>query len=143
MTRAEVIDAIESAGIAMEFVNFRVNNPETATREHAIADNGIASGVVLGEGRYSLDVLNFADIEGRVTVNGEETSSGPSTSIMGEDPVAGVLWAANELPKWGLHFKAGDFVVSGTVCVPLPVSAGDSAIVEFTGMGSLEATFVP
>jgi len=140
VTRADVIDAIDSVGIAMEFVNWRVTEPRT--REHAIADNGIAAGVVLGEQRFSVDDLDFSAIEGRVTVNGEETSSGKATSIMNEDPVAGIVWAANELPKWGMYLKAGQFIVSGTVCIPLPVSAGDSAEIEFTGMGSLQADFI-
>ena len=141
VSRAEVIEAIEGVGIAMEFVNFRVTEPRS--REHAIADNGIAAGVVLGRARYSLDDLDFSTIEGRVTVNGDESNNGMATSIMGEDPIAALVWAANELPKWGMHLKAGDFVVSGTVCVPLPVSAGDSAEIRFSGMGSLNASFVP
>lgn len=140
VTRADVIDAIDSVGIAMEFVNWRVTEPRT--REHAIADNGIAAGVVLGENRFSLDELDFSSIEGRVTVNGEQTSIGKATSIMNEDPIAGILWAANELPKWGMYLQAGQFIVSGTVCVPLPVSAGDSAEIQFTSMGSLRANFI-
>lgn len=140
VTREEVIDAIGSVGIAMEFVNWRVTEPRT--REHAIADNGIAAGVVLANARFDLEDLDFPNMSGTVTVNGEETSSGPTTSIMGEDPIAAMVWAANELPKWGMHLKAGDFVVSGTVCVPLPVSAGDKATISFDGMGSLSAEFV-
>lgn len=141
VTREEVIAAIDSVGIAMEFVNFRATQP--ATREHAIVDNGIAVGVVLADQRHDLATLDFANIEGEVTVNGGETNKGPATSIMGIDPIAGLLWAANELPKWGMHLKAGEFVVSGTVCVPLVVAAGDSATVAFTGMGSLQVDLVP
>jgi 2-keto-4-pentenoate hydratase len=125
----------------MEFVGFRTTLP--ATREHAIVDNGIAVGVVLADKRFNLANLNFADIDGRVTVNDDETNHGPTTSIMGEDPIAGLLWAANELPKWGMHLKAGEFVVSGTVCEPLLVSAGDNATIEFTGMGSLHVDLIP
>lgn len=141
VTREQVVDAIDNVGIAMEFVNWRVTEPRT--REHAIADNGIAAGVVLGENKFALDELDFTAIYGDVTVNGKESSSGSTTSIMGEDPLAGLIWAANELPKWGMHLKAGQFIVSGTVCVPLEVRAGDSAEVGFTGMGSIMATFVP
>ena len=140
VSREEVIAAIDRVGIAMEFVNWRVTEPRT--REHAIADNGIAAGVLLGERRFNLDDLDFANISGSVTVNGTEESTGKATSIMGEDPIAGLVWAANELPKWGMYLKAGDFVVSGTVCIPLLVSAGDSAEIKFTGMGALRATFI-
>lgn len=141
VSRADVIAAIDNVGIAMEFVNWRVKEPRT--REHAVADNGIAAGVVLGEKRFALEKLEFSAIEGRVTINGSETNSGKTTSIMGDDPLAALVWAANELPKWGMHLKAGDFIVSGTVCVPLPVVAGDRAEIEFTGMGTLRATFIP
>jgi 2-keto-4-pentenoate hydratase len=61
---------------------------------------------------------------------------------MGEDPLAALVWAANELPKYGMHLEAGDFVVSGTVCVPLRVGAGDTASIHFTSLGSLNAEFV-
>ena len=140
VTREQILDAIDSVGIAMEFVNWRAAEPRT--REHAIADNGIASGVILGGERHALDSIDFASVSGEVTVNDVESSTGPATSIMGEDPLAGLLWAANELPKWGMHLRAGDFVLSGTVCVPLPVTTGDTATVSFTGLGSISASFV-
>ena len=65
-----------------------------------------------------------------------------ATRIMGRDPIEGLVWAANELPKYSMHLEAGQFIVSGTVCPPLPVSAGDRASVAFTAMGSLNATLV-
>ena len=140
VSRDELLDAIEGVGIAMEFVNWRALEPRT--REHAIADNGIAAGVILGERRFDVRDLDFTQIEGSVTVNSAETSTGRATSIMGRDPVEGLLWAANELPKYGMHLRAGQFVVSGTVTLPLPVSAGDRARIAFTGMGSIDAMFV-
>jgi len=140
VTRAEVIDAIEGVGIAMEFVNWRALEPRT--REHAIADNGIASGVILAERRYDVRNLDFSAIDGSVTVNSAETSTGRSNSIMGKDPIEGLVWAANELPKYGMHLKAGQFIVSGTVTQPLPVSAGDRARIAFTGLGSVDALFI-
>ena len=80
---------------------------------------------------------------GGVTVNGTKESNGSTTSIMGEDPIAGLLWAANELPKWGMHLKAGEFVVSGTVCIPLAGKVPATVPrVAFTGMSALSATFV-
>lgn len=140
VSREEVIAAIDSVGVAMEFVNWRAAEPRT--REHAIADNGIASGVVLGRDRFAFEDVDLRQEVGRVVVNGSEASEGPATDIMGEDPLAALVWAANELPKWGMQLSAGDFVLSGTVCPPLPVTAGDSATVSFTGLGSVSAEFV-
>jgi 2-keto-4-pentenoate hydratase len=97
---------------------------------------------VLGAGRYSLQDIDFKQVSGHVVVNDGEESAGPTTSIMGQDPLAGLLWAANELPKWGMHLRAGDFVFSGTVCPPLEVRAGDSATVSFTNLGSLSVDLI-
>ena len=140
ITRAEVIDAIEGVGIAMEFVNWRALEPRT--REHAIVDNGIAAGVVLAARRYDVRDLDFTQIDGSVTVNSAETRTGRATSIMGRDPIEGLVWAANELPKYGMHLKAGQFVISGTVTETLPVADGDTANIAFTGLGSITAMFV-
>ena len=140
VTMDELIAAIDSVGVGMEFVNWRLTEP--GTREHAVLDNGIAVGVVLGAERHALEDVDLNAQVGRVEVNGSESSEGPATSLMGEGPLAAMLWAANELPKWGMHFEAGQFVFSGTVCTPLPVSAGDSATVSFTDLGSVSATFV-
>jgi len=140
VSREEVIEAIEGAGIAMEVVNWRALEPRT--REHAIVDNGIAAGVILAERRYDVRELDFSAIDGSVTVNSADTSTGRATTIMGKDPVEGLVWAANELPKYGMYLRAGQFVVSGTVTAPLPVAAGDRARIAFTGLGSLDALFV-
>ena len=140
VTQEELIAAIDAVGIGMEFVAWRMTSP--FTREHAIIDNGIAAGAVLGADRYRLKDIDFTTVMGRVVVNNNEKSEGAATSIMGQDPVAGLLWAANELPKWGMHLRAGDFIFSGTVCPPLPVKAGDSATVSFTNLGSVSVDFV-
>ena len=140
VTREELIDAVESVGVGMEFVNWRLAEP--GTREHAVVDNGIAVGVVLGARRYPLDAVEFDGMVGRVEVDGKGASEGSASVLMGEGPIEAMLWAANELPKWGMQFRAGQFVFSGTVCPPLPVSAGDRATVSFTGLGSVSAEFV-
>ena len=140
VTRDDVIKATAAIGIAMEFVNWRVVEPRT--RAHAIADNGIASGVILGEGRFDLADVDFKAMNGTVIVNGDESSTGPATSIMGVDPIEGMVWAANEMILRGRYLRAGEFVVSGTVTPPLPVTTGDAAKIRFDGLGSIEATFV-
>jgi len=136
----DVAAAVESVGAAMEFVSGRLTMPHE--REHAIADNVYGAGVVLGDERFQLDDVDFAAETGQVEVNGEIIEQGPATSIMGSDPFAALVWIANELPKWGMQLRAGDFVVTGTVCVPPPVKAGDHARVIFTNLGTVSVDFV-
>jgi 2-keto-4-pentenoate hydratase len=140
ITAEEVADAVEAVGIAMEFVSGRLTQPHE--REHAVADNVYGAGVVLGAERFELDDIDFTEEIGQVDVNGEILAEGPATSIMGKDPFAALVWIANELPKHGWYLHAGDFVVTGTVCQPPPVKAGDSARVTFTNLGSVSAEFI-
>ena len=133
-------DAVEAVGAAMEFVSGRLAQPHS--REHAVADNVYGAGVVLGSERFALGEVDLKAEIGKVEVNGEIQAEGPATSIMGKDPFEALVWIANELPKRGWHLRAGDFVVTGTVCAPPPVTAGDHARVSFTTLGSVEVDFV-
>ena len=136
----EVAEAVEAVGVAMEFVSGRLTQPHK--REHAVADNVYGAGVVLGAKRFQLDEVDLSGEVGQVEVNATIVEEGPATSIMGKDPFAALVWIANELPKRGMQLHAGDFVVTGTVCVPPPVKAGDSARVIFTNLGSVSVDFV-
>lgn len=140
VSREEVADAVESVGVAMEFVSSRLAQPHT--RAHAIADDVYSAGVVLGSERHGLDEVDFTEEVGHVEVNGTLEAEGPATSIMGEDPFEALVWIANELPKWGWNLEAGDFVVTGTVLPPPTVEAGDTATVYFTNLGSVKVDFV-
>lgn len=139
VSREDVADAVESVGVAMEFVSSRLTQPHS--RENAIADNVYGAGVVLGSQRFALDEVDLASEIGHVEVNGTIEQEGPATSIMGKDPFEALVWIANELPKRGFYLHAGDFVVTGTVCVPPPVKAGDTARVVFTTLGSVTVDF--
>ncbi len=136
----ELAVSVEAVGVAMEFVSGRLTQPHE--REHAVADNVYGAGVVLGAERFQLDQVDFSGELGQVEVNGTVVEEGPATSIMGKDPFEALLWIANELPKRGMPLQAGDFVVTGTVCVPPRVKAGDSARVVFTNLGSVSVEFV-
>lgn len=141
VTRSQVEAAIESVSVGLEFVNWRVAEPRGRT--HAVADNAIAAGAMLTKGRrFALDEVDFSTEFGSVSVNGGPANTGPATTIFGEDPVSAVHWAANELIRYGMHMKAGDFIFTGSVCTPLPVVAGDTATVSFTNLGTITATFV-
>ena len=136
----EVAAAVESVGVAMEFVSMRVAQPHE--RVHGIADNVYGAGVVLGAQRSKLDEVDFSVEIGQVEVNGTIEQEGPASDIMGKDPFEALVWTANELIKYGMHLHAGDFVVTGTVSVPPPVQAGDNARVIFTNLGSVSVDFV-
>ena len=141
ITREALVDAIDRFAPAIEFVSSRVPSPHP--RAHAVADNVYHAGVVLGETRRDLSSVDFATEEARVEIDGETVAQGMTRNIMGRDPIEALLWIANELPKYGRHLEAGDFVVTGTVLTPPPASAGQRARVVFSTLGEVEFEMTP
>jgi 2-oxopent-4-enoate/cis-2-oxohex-4-enoate hydratase len=140
VTRDEVMAAAEVAA-AIEFVASRI--PGRGTREHAIVDDVYTAGVIMGSPRVKAASVDFSRELGWAEINGVKKAEGPARSIMDKDPVEAVVWLANELPKHGLHLRAGDVVVSGTVAGPPPARAGDKVTVSFTTLGSVGFEMVP
>ena len=77
----------------------------------------------------------------RVWKNGEILSEGLGSAVQG-NPLTAVAWLANTLGRFGIPFKAGEGILSGSL-VPLePVQAGDSLRMELEGIGDAEVHFV-
>jgi len=95
-------------------------------------------GVLFGDTRVSADEADWADERVTVEVNGEATGEGLTSYVMGRDPIAGVVWLANELIAYGYHLEAGDVVITGTVVTPPPVGPGDSARLVFSTLGTVD-----
>ena len=138
--RAEIETAVTRVAPAIEFVSSRIPMPHP--HEHAIADDVYHAGVVLGEA-VDLAGVDLSTEQGRVAINGAERAQGMTRSIMGRDPVEAVVWLANELPKYGRHLRAGDFIVTGTVVSPPLATAGDRATVTFSTLGTVEVEIAP
>ena len=141
VTREALEAAIDRVAPAVELVSARVPSPHA--REHAVADNVYHAGVILGAARPDVSSVDFTIEEAHVEVAGEPVAQGMTRNIMGRDPVEALLWLANELPKYGRHLEAGDFVVTGTVVTPPPITAGQKARVVFSTLGAVEFELTP
>jgi len=140
VNRDDVIDAISQVGAVIELVNPRVRSDGEGpnTHNHAIVDNVFHIGLMFGETRADAAEMDWPTERVRVEINGEIQSEGRTSSIMGRDPVAGVVWLANELLKYGYQLRAGEFVITGNLVTPPVIEPGDSAKIEFTTLGAVE-----
>ena len=140
VTREDVLDAVAEVGGAIELLSPRVGSDGDGpnTHNHGIVDNVFHIGVRFGETRRAGDAVEWADERVSVEVNGEPSGEGRASSVLGRDPVEGVVWLANELLEYGYQLRAGDVVITGTVVTPPPIGAGDTARLSFSTLGSVE-----
>ncbi|HJO39741.1 MAG: fumarylacetoacetate hydrolase family protein [Vicinamibacterales bacterium] len=140
ITRDDVLAAVTEVGGVIELLNPRVgpDGDGPNTHDHGIVDNVFHIGVMLGEQRATPIDVDWPAERVVVEVDGETRGEGRLSSVMGRDPIAGVVWLANELLAYGEQLRAGEFVITGTVVTPPPVAAGGSARLTFTTLGTVE-----
>ena len=140
VNRDDVIGAVSQVGAVIELVHSRVrpDGEGPNTHNHAIADNVFHIGLMFGEKRAYAGEMDWPTERVRVEINGETQSEGRTSSIMGRDPIEGVVWLANELLKYGYQLRAGEFVITGNLVTPQVIGLGDSAKIEFSTLGALE-----
>ena len=97
-TEAEVVDAIEAVGVAMELISPRVRAADgsKAPLPHLLADGFAQGGVVLGTKRVPLSAVDWSKAKGELRINGEVVSTGVANTLMNRDPVAAVVSAGQQ-----------------------------------------------
>ncbi len=58
------------------------------------------------------------------------------------DPVATRVDTVNDLAARGLSFRAGTYLLTGSLTVPQPIGKGDRAVVDFEAMGRLAVELI-
>lgn len=140
VTEADVLDATECIMPCFEIVDSRIDNWKIAI-EDTVADNASCGVYVLGEAEADPKAFDLPALKIKVWKNGEFLSEGLGEAVQG-NPLTAVAWLANTLGRFGIPFKAGEVILSGSL-VPLePVQAGDSLRMELEGIGSAEISFV-
>ncbi len=107
-----------------------------------VADNGAASGAVLGRTVAELGDRDTSTVHGEILKNGVPSGDGDGTSVLG-DPLLSLTWLANRLGASGRTLAAGDIVLSGSLTHPLDVAAGDHIAVSLSGLGTVSCTMGP
>lgn len=140
VTEADVLAATECILPCFEIVDSRIDNWKIKIQD-TIADNASCGVFVLGNERLDPHNLDLPNLTVNVFKNGKQISTGQGSAVQG-NPLTAVAWLANTLGEFGIPFKAGEVILSGSL-VPLePVVAGDEMHVELVGLGSSTITFV-
>jgi 2-keto-4-pentenoate hydratase len=139
LTIVDVMGAIDYATIALEVLDCRFEDWKLAHSD-LVADNGASSRFVLSPQKHLLDGLDLSELGMALSKNGQVWSTGAGVAVMG-NPVAAVVFLANELGRRERFLVAGEVVLSGAVTGMLRVEAGDSFTCEMGKLGSVSVRF--
>jgi 2-keto-4-pentenoate hydratase len=103
----------------------------------ALADNAQQRSVVLGAPAGLAPDMLLDQVEARVRLNGQEVARGFGSAVLG-NPLNSVVWLAGKLGQYGQSLRAGDIIMTGSLVRQFPLSAGDIAVAEFSGIGRVE-----
>jgi 2-keto-4-pentenoate hydratase len=134
---ADVIRATDFVLPSMEIVDFRVSRSNGYTAPDSIADLAAVGAVILGGNPRRLEDVDIRYVNGALIRNGEIEQSGFASAVLG-NPINSVAWLANKLHEFGVSFKPGHVIMSGSFIRAVPFKAGDNIVARFDhGFGSV------
>lgn len=136
----EVRRAITHAAPALEIIEKR--GALAGDLALAMADNAQQKAFVTGA-PVALDRTNsnLGLSEVAVRLNGDLVERAAGSAVMGEGPLASVVWLAGKLASYGRTIAAGSLIMSGSFTKQYALSRGDRVHAEFTPFGAVEARF--
>ncbi|QUH01911.1 fumarylacetoacetate hydrolase family protein [Saccharopolyspora erythraea] len=132
VTTRDVHDATAAVAPAFEIVDSRWRGG-ARTLPMLVADNTNAAHAVLGS--HVAPPWDQPEIPTTLSIN-NRTVPGNATAVMG-DPAEAVAWLAGHLLRNGARLEAGDIVLSGTLCTPTAISAGDRLVADLGELGRI------
>ncbi|MCL4104002.1 UNVERIFIED_CONTAM: hypothetical protein GTU68_034864 [Idotea baltica] len=139
VTEQDVLDATESIMPCFEIVDSRIKDWNIKI-EDTVADNASCGVFTLGDSEVDPRTVDLPALKMMVYKNGELHSEGLGSAVQG-NPLAAVAWLANTLGEFGIEFKAGEVILSGSLVPLIPVVAGDEMHLVLEGVGTASCSF--
>lgn len=140
VTEADVLDATETIMPCFEIVDSRIDDWKIKI-EDTVADNASCGVYVLGKNEVDPRDYDLPNLKMTIYKNGEFNSEGLGSAVQG-NPLTAVAWLANTLGEFGIPFKAGEVILSGSLAPLIPVVAGDEMSLEIEGIGGCSCKFI-
>jgi 2-oxopent-4-enoate/cis-2-oxohex-4-enoate hydratase len=140
VTEQDVLAATESIIPCFEIVDSRIEDWKIKIQD-TVADNASCGVYVLGKNEVDPRQFDLPNLKMTIYKNGEFNSEGLGSAVQG-NPLTAVAWLANTLGEFGIPFKAGEVILSGSLAPLIPVVAGDKMSLEIDGIGGCSCNFV-
>lgn len=139
VTEKDVLEATETIIPCFEVVDSRIEDWKIKI-EDTVADNASCGVYVLSDTEVDPRDYDLPNLKMKIYKNGELHSEGLGSAVQG-NPLTAVAWLANTLGEFGIPFKAGEVILSGSLAPLIPVVAGDEMSLEVEGIGSCNCKF--
>lgn len=139
VTRDDVLAATAWVAPCFEIVDSRIDDWKIRIQD-TVADNASCGVFVIGEQRTNPAELDLATIRMRMIRNGEPAGEGLGSAVQGH-PAEAVAWLANTLGRFGIPFRAGELILSGSLAPLIPARAGDRFEMDIEGLGRCAIAF--
>lgn len=140
VTRADVLAATEWVAPCFEIVDSRIANWKIRIQD-TVADNASCGVFVIGTQHTDPATLDLAAVAMHMQKNGAPCGSGQGSAVQGH-PAEAVAWLANTLGAFGIPFRAGEVILSGSLAPLVPAAAGDRFTMHIDGLGGCSVAFV-
>jgi len=137
--REELIEAIDAAYAAIEIVVSRYRSHEGAEPLDRLADNISNGGLVVSAPCRDWRQVDLRTVPVRLT---REPAGGARLEHAGQgghslgDPIAALLWLANDRSRGDAGLKAGEFITTGSYAGLCQAAPGTRVTARFSGLGS-------
>lgn len=139
VTRADVLAATEWVAPCFEIVDSRIRDWKIRIQD-TVADNASCGVFVIGRRHTDPRALDLAAASMQMWKNGKPAGSGVGAAVQGH-PAEAVAWLANTLGAFGIPFKAGEIILSGSLAPLVNAAAGDRFTMEIEGLGGCSISF--
>src|SRR5450432_1163123 len=139
-TADTVLHAIDAYLPAIEIVDDRYADWQTIGAPTLVADDFFAAGCVLGTPVARSAAPDLLNVVGRAIINGIEAGQGTGADVLGH-PHYALAWLANHLAASGQGLHAGQIVLTGSLVKTIWLKAGETAVMDLSGLGTVEVVF--
>jgi len=139
VTREEVMAATEAIIPCFEIVDSRITDWKIKIQD-TIADNASCGAFVLGNARIKPGAVDLPSVRLTMFRNGAQVASGLGSAVQGH-PAEAVAWLANTLGRFGIPFRKGEIILSGSLVPLIPAASGDRFELTIEGIGGASVSF--
>lgn len=139
VTREDVLAATAWVAPCFEIVDSRIDAWKIGIQD-TVADNASCGIFVVSAQHADPDSLDLAAASMQMWKNGAEAGAGVGAAVQGH-PAQAVAWLANTLGAFGIPFRAGELILSGSLAPLVPVAAGDVFSMRIDGLGECSIRF--
>ncbi|MDB5533639.1 MAG: hypothetical protein JWO28_1954 [Hyphomicrobiales bacterium] len=140
-TRQDLLDAIGEVFVGIELVATRFNNVDDAPFAARLADNFNNGAYVVGGGTKMFAAIDLSQVRCRLSVDGEVTNDRLGGHSEGDPLVPVVAWASAQCDLLG-GLKAGQFITTGTLNVPVALNRAAKLEASLEGLGAVSLAVV-